>query len=149
MVDGGYQAFSVRPYSRAVVVVVALLPILAGLLVAAGGYLGWSGKLSRNRGTGVRTSATMRSDEAFALGNRVAGLPTMAAGAIGVVAGLAAFAMPTDVGAIVAALIGAAGLVGLVAAGGVLGHRAADTVPEQPAAGCGGCACGAGGCQSA
>lgn len=131
------------------VVVVALLPIVAGLLVAAGGYLGWTGKLTRTRGAGVRTSATLRSDEAFALGNRVAGLPTMAAGAVGVVAGLAAFAMPTDIGAIVAALIGAVGLVGMVAAGGVLGHRAAATVPEPQPASCGGCACGGGGCATA
>lgn len=130
-------------------VVVALIPILAGLLVGLGGYLGWSGRLSRQRAAGVRTSATMRSDEAFVLGNRVAGLPTMAAGVIGIIGGLAALAMPTDAGAVVAAAIGAVGLVGLLAAGGVLGHRVAATVPEPPAAGCGGCACGAGGCAAA
>jgi hypothetical protein len=129
-------------------VVVALIPILAGLLVGTGGYLGWSGRLSRQRAAGVRTSATMRSDEAFALGNRVAGLPTMAAGVIGIVGGLAALAMPTDIGAVVAAAIGGVGLLGLLAAGGMLGHRAAATVPDEPA-GCGGCACGAGGCATA
>lgn len=125
----------------------ALIPLVGGVLVGIGGLLGWRGKLSRQKAAGVRTSATLRSDEAFAVGNRVAGLPTMAAGVVGVVGGLAALAMPTDLGAIMAAAIGILGLLGLLAAGGVLGHRAAAAVPDAPQpAGCGGCACGAGGC---
>lgn len=127
-------------------VVVALIPILGGLLVGIGGCLGWQGKLSRGRSAGVRTPATLRSDEAFAVGNRVAGLPTMAAGAVGIFAGLAAFAMPDDLGSIIAAAIGIVGLLGLLAAGGILGHRAAATVPEPAPPSCSGCACGAGGC---
>lgn len=130
-------------------VVLALIPVLGGLLVGIGGYLGWSGRLSRERRAGVRTAATLRSDAAFAVGNRVAGVPTMAAGFVGVVSGLATLAMPTAVGAIVAATIGVVGLLGLLAAGGVLGHRAAEAVPEPEPAGCGGCACGAGGCAAA
>lgn len=133
-------------------VVVALIPILGGLLVGLGGYLGWSGRLHRDRAAGVRTPATMRSDEAFALGNRVAGVPTMAAGLVAVLAGLAALTMPTAFGTIIAAVIGVVGMLALLAAGGVLGHRAALAVPAATAAeagGCGGCACGAGGCGSA
>ncbi|MGH3432197.1 MAG: SdpI family protein [Thermocrispum sp.] len=130
-------------------VVVALIPIVGGVLVGIGGLLGWRGKLSRDNAAGVRTAATLRSDEAFAIGNRVAGLPTMAAGVVGVVAGLAALAMPDDIGAVLAAVIGILGLLGLVAAGGVLGHRAAATVPEPAPPSCGGCACGAGGCVAA
>lgn len=130
-------------------VVVALIPLIGGLLVGVGGFLGWQGKLSRDRGTGVRTDATLRSDEAFAVGNKVAGIPTMAAGVVGVTGGLAALAMPTPLGTTLAAVFGVVGLLGLLAAGGVLGNRAAAAVPEpaeDAAGGCGGCACGAGGC---
>lgn len=128
-------------------VVVAFIPILAGILVGAGGYLGWRGRLSRDRGTGVRTAATLRNDEAFAVGNKVAGIPTMAAGVVGIAAGVAALAMPTGPGIVIAATIGVLGLLALLTAGGVLGNRAASAVPDAPvAAGCGGCACGAGGC---
>lgn len=128
-------------------VVVAVIPILAGLLVGVGGYQAYRGRLSRQGVGGVRTSATLRSDEAFAAGNRIGGIPTMAAGVIGVGAGLAAFAMPSLLGAVVAAVLGLAGLAGLITAGVVAGNRVAAAVPEPaPAAGCGGCACGAGGC---
>lgn len=128
-------------------VVVALIPLIGGLLVGVGGFLGWRGRLSRGRGTGVRTAATLRSDEAFAVGNKVAGIPTMAAGAIGIAGGLAAIGMPTALGTILAATLGVAGLLVLLAAGGVLGNRAATAVPEpEPQGGCGGCCCGAGGC---
>ncbi|MGH3517669.1 MAG: SdpI family protein [Haloechinothrix sp.] len=130
-------------------IVVALIPILGGILVGLGGFLGWRGRLSRSRAAGVRTAATMRSDEAFGLANKVAGTPTMAAGAVGIVAGVAALLMPTALGTVLAATIGVLGLVLLVGAGGLLGHRAALTVPEPvAAAGCGGCACGSGGCGS-
>lgn len=123
---------------------VALVPILGGILVGVGGFLGWRGLLRRDRGTGVRTEATLRSDEAFAVGNRIAGLPTMAAGVVGIAGGLAALAMPTTIGLIVAAVIGVLGLLALVAAGGVLGNRAAAAVPEPAPVqgGCAGCACG-------
>ncbi len=128
-------------------VVVALIPLIGGLLVGVGGYLGWQGKLSRDRGAGVRTETTLRSDEAFAVANKVAGLPTMAAGAVGIAGGLAALTMPSALGTTLAAVLGVVGLLGLLAAGGVLGNRAAAAVPEPaPAGGCGGCACGAGGC---
>ncbi|MPY97697.1 MAG: hypothetical protein GEU97_06780 [Actinophytocola sp.] len=126
-------------------VVVALIPLIGGLLVGVGGFLGWQGRLSRDRGTGVRTEATLRSDEAFAVGNKVAGLPTMAAGVVGIAGGLAALAMPSALGTTLAAVFSVVGLLGLLAAGGVLGNRAAAAVPEpEPAGGCGGCACGAG-----
>ncbi|MFO7191677.1 MULTISPECIES: SdpI family protein [Thermocrispum] len=129
-------------------VVLALIPIVAGVFVGIGGLLGWRGKLSRDTGAGLRTAATLRSDEAFAVGNRVAALPTMAAGVVGIASGLAALAMPTDAGAIVAAVIGIVGVVGLVYGGGVMGSRAAAAVPEPKPArtGCGGCGCGGGGC---
>lgn len=128
--------------------IVALIPVLGGILVGWGGYLGWRGKLRRTGVAGVRTPATMVSDEAFEVGNKVAGLPTIAAGVVAIVAGLAALAMPTAAGVVIAAALGVVGLVVLVGAGGLLGHRAATAVPETAGqqGGCGGCACGAGGC---
>ncbi|RSD20062.1 SdpI family protein [Amycolatopsis eburnea] len=128
---------------------IALVPVVLGLLVGFGGFLGFRERLTREGGTGVRTEAALRSEEAFKLANRVAGLPTMAGGAIAVLSGLAGLAMPTTGGLISAALAGILAMVLLVMGGGVLGNRAALTVPASaPAApaGCSGCACGAGGC---
>jgi hypothetical protein len=128
---------------------IALVPVVLGLLVGFGGFLGFRERLTREGGTGVRTEAALRSEEAFKLANRVAGLPTMAGGAIAVLTGLAGLAMPTTGGLISAALAGVLAMLVLVMGGGVLGNRAALTVPAPaPAApaGCSGCACGAGGC---
>ncbi|WIY04472.1 SdpI family protein [Amycolatopsis mongoliensis] len=128
---------------------IALVPVVLGLLVGFGGFLGFRERLTREGGTGVRTQAALRSEEAFKLANRVAGLPTMAGGAISVLTGLAGLAMPTTGGLISAALAGVLAMLLLVMGGGVLGNRAALTVPAPaPAApaGCSGCACGAGGC---
>ncbi len=75
-------------------IVLALIPAVLGVLVGWGGFLGWREKLPRSRGAGVRTEATMRSDEAFRVANRVAGLPTMIAGGVGVFSSAAALAMP-------------------------------------------------------
>ncbi|WP_410587480.1 SdpI family protein [Amycolatopsis sp. lyj-23] len=128
---------------------IALVPVVLGLLVGFGGFLGFRERLTREGGTGVRTEAALRSEEAFKLANRVAGLPTMAGGAIAVLTGLAGLAMPTTGGLVSAAIAGVLAMLVLVMGGGVLGNRAALTVPAPaPAApaGCSGCACGAGGC---
>ncbi|MGW3964261.1 SdpI family protein [Amycolatopsis sp. NPDC005003] len=128
---------------------IALVPVVLGLLVGFGGFLGFRERLTREGGTGVRTEAALRSEEAFKLANRVAGLPTMAGGAIAVLTGLAGLAMPTTGGLVSAAVAGVLAMVLLVMGGGVLGNRAALSVPAPaPAApaGCSGCACGAGGC---
>ncbi len=128
---------------------IGLVPIVLGVLVGWGGFLGVRERLSREGGTGVRTQAALRSEEAFKLANRVAGMPTAAGGAIGVLAGLGALAMPTTAGLVAAAFVGLLAMFALVVGGAVLGNRAALTVPAPaPAApaGCSGCACGAGGC---
>ncbi|WP_199428849.1 SdpI family protein [Qaidamihabitans albus] len=124
-------------------IVVALIPAVLGVLVGWGGFLGWRERLPRDRGTGVRTAATLRSDEAFRVANRVAGLPTLVAGAVGLLSGAAALLMPGVWGTFAAVVVGLIGMVLLVAGGGVLGHRAASAVPapSEPA-GCSGCACG-------
>ncbi|MFI5607712.1 SdpI family protein [Amycolatopsis sp. NPDC051903] len=128
---------------------IALVPIVLGLVVGWGGFLGFRERLTRAGGAGVRTEASLRSEEAFKLANRVASVPTLAGGAVGLVAGLAGLATGTAAGLIAAAFVGVLGMFALVVGGGVLGARAALTVPAPaPAApaGCAGCACGAGGC---
>ncbi len=125
--------------------VIALVPIVLGVFVGWGGFLGFREKLPRERGAGVRTAATMRSEEAFRLGNKVAGLPTLTGGVIAVLAGVAALFMPDTFGLLLASFVGVVGMIALVAAGGMLGNRAAATVPEpepEAPAGCSGCACG-------
>ncbi|WAL65638.1 SdpI family protein [Amycolatopsis cynarae] len=123
----------------------ALIPMLLGVVVGWGGLLGWREKLPRDRGAGVRTAATMRSDEAFRIGNKVAGLPTVVGGVAGLLAGIAGLVMPTTAGLVIATLVGLVGMFALVLAGGLLGHRAALAVPapapSAPSA-CAGCACG-------
>ncbi|GAA3534677.1 SdpI family protein [Amycolatopsis ultiminotia] len=128
---------------------IALVPIVLGAVVGWGGFLGVRERLTRAGGTGVRTAASLRSEAAFKLANRVAGIPTLAGGAASIVAGLAGLAMPTTAGLIAASVVGLLGLLAMVLAGARLGARAALTVPAPaPAApaGCSGCACGAGGC---
>lgn len=123
-----------------------MLPVVLGLIgVAFGtiGFLGVRGGLHRNRFFGVRTKASMRDDETFALANKVAGVPNLAAGAIALVAAVATAFNPAA--ALVIGLVGLVGSVVVASAGGVLGHRAAEAMPEQAPAGCGGCAC-AGAC---
>lgn len=123
---------------------VALLPLAVGLVVAVVGVLGFLERLPRNRFGGVRTPATLRDDETFRVGNKVAGLPIAVGGAVGVVGGGVALVM-TGAAAVVVAVVALLGALFIAAAGGVLGHRAAEAVPapapEVPA-GCKGCQCG-------
>ncbi|HSL08422.1 MAG TPA: SdpI family protein [Pseudonocardiaceae bacterium] len=119
------------------------------LLVAGGALvtvslLGWRQRLPRNRFAGVRTPATLRSDAAFIAANRVAAPPVLAAGAVCTAGGALAFATGGPALAVIVGVTGF-GTVGLLIAGGLLGHRVAAAVPP-PEASCSGCACGAGGC---
>lgn len=128
---------------------VSLLPVLLGVLVAWGGVLGLRRKPTRGRGAGVRTEATLRSDEAFRVANRVAGVPTLVGGLIGILGGVAALFMPSTGGLVIAAVVALLGMFALTAGGGVLGHRAAAAIPApepegepcSPCAGCDGAAC--------
>ncbi len=122
-----------------------LVPIVAGLPLLIVGFLGLTGRLPRNRFGGVRTPATLRSDEAFRLGNKVAGMPTMAGGLIGLIAGAVAFSLTSTAGILTVSVIAVVGSLGITAAAGVLGNRAAAALPEpapELPAGCAGCQCG-------
>lgn len=128
----------------------AVQVILCALLVVAGAalvFIGWRGlrgQLPPNRYVGVRTPATMRSEEAFELGNRVGSPAMLAGGAVAILAGVAEPLLSTGFSAALVAVLGIVGAFALMVVGGVLGNRAAEGLPDPiPAAGCGGCA---GGC---
>jgi hypothetical protein len=130
---------------RVVAYLVGAVPVAAGLLIAIVGFLGLRERLARNRFFGVRTSATLCSEQAFRVGNRVAGRPAMMGGLVGIVGGSAGYLMPGTGGLLTGAMIGLVGMLAVTLAAGVLGHRAALVAAEpEPAvpAGCGGCACG-------
>jgi SdpI/YhfL family protein len=123
---------------------IALVPLVVGLVLAAVGTLGFLERLPRNRFGGVRTPATLRDDETFRVGNKVAGLPVAVGGGVGVVGGAVALTL-TGAAALVVALVALTGLAVIATAGGVLGHRAAEAMPEpepELPAGCAGCRCG-------
>jgi hypothetical protein len=128
----------------AMVDAVLLLGMGTGLALGAVGWLGWRGRLRRNRYLGVRTAAAMASDEAFGLANRAAAVPLLAASAVAVLGGSAALAARSPASAAVIAGVTLAGTAGLAVTGGVLGSLAAASLPGVRGAG-GGCGGAAGG----
>ena len=98
--------------------------IVAGGLVALVGLLGRLGRLPRNRLAGVRTSATLRSDRAFEVGNRVAGPAVIVGGVAAMVSGLVALSLPKR-DTLACVLVGVVVMVALAVVGGVRGDRAA------------------------
>jgi hypothetical protein len=124
-------------------VILASVLAAVGVIVAVLGVLGLAERLPMNRVAGVRTAATLRDAETFRIGNRVAGLPILVAGLVGVLGGVLGIALPA--GGLVAGIVAAAGMVAIASAGGIIGHKAALAVPEpepELPAGCAGCACG-------
>jgi uncharacterized membrane protein len=109
---------------------VGWLYVVAGICLAAVGWLGWQARLRRNSIAGVRTSATMRNDEAFRVGNRAAGPATVAAGFVAVLTGVAVMSGVGGQGAASAVpLVGAALILALAVLAGVRGHQAARRSP--------------------
>lgn len=103
--------------------------VVVGVALLAVALLGAGSRLRRNRFAGVRTAATLRSEDAFAVANRVAAPLIGAAGAVGAVGGaMLLVGGPAGVVAVVLAVtvIGVLVLTGL---GGMLGDRAATAVP--------------------
>ncbi|MPZ64236.1 MAG: hypothetical protein GEU83_01470 [Pseudonocardiaceae bacterium] len=109
---------------------------VAGLALVSVAVLGWRGLLPRNRVAGVRTPASLRSDAAFRVANRVAAPPLGAAGVVCATGGALCFTTTGAVLAVIAGVTGA-GTLTLVVAGGVLGNRAAEAVHDG--ASCAGC----------
>lgn len=109
-------------------VVAGVVLVLAGLLVVWVAIRSWQGRLSRNYVAGVRTSATMRSDEAFLAANKVAAPFSLVAGVLFAVTGVVAAVVPIHI-AVVVILAGVVLAGVLVVIGGVKGVRAARAVP--------------------
>lgn len=129
--------------------VLLLLAALCGVI----GLRGRAGTLTRDGRTGVRTPASMASDEAFRVANRVAAPVTLGAAAIAAVLALLILVLTlSTVMVVIAFVAGIAAAFALLVTAGVLGDRAARHVPiparkpESGGAGCGGCGCGGGGC---
>ncbi|MGH3985268.1 MAG: SdpI family protein [Pseudonocardiaceae bacterium] len=130
--------------SASALLCVVLLSAGGGLITV--GVLGWRQRLPRNRFAGVRTPATLRSDAAFIAANRVAALPVLAAGAVCAAGGGLALGADGWALTVIVAVAGA-GAVGLLLAGGLLGHRVAAAIPA-PTGGCAGCTCSGAGCST-
>jgi hypothetical protein len=123
---------------------VGLLVAATGLLTV--GLLGWQQRLPRNRFAGIRTPATLRSDAAFIAANRVAAPPVLAAAVVCAAGGAITFGAEGSTLPVLVGMTGA-GTVGLLLAGGLLGHRVATAMPAPPAGG-EGCACSGGHCSA-
>jgi len=113
--------------------VVAAALLLAGVALLVVAALGGRGRLPRNRFAGVRTAATLRSQEQFALANRVAAAPLGAAGAVGVAGGGAALLAGSGTAGWVLVALAGIGVLVLAGIGGALGDRAAATHPASTA----------------
>lgn len=131
--------------------ITAVLLALA-LLCGMTAWRSFAGSLTRQGRLGVHSPAALASDKAFDLANRVAAPIVTGAGAIAaVLVLLLALAGPSTAVVLVVGGIGIVGCIGLLICAGVLGDRAARTVPvpaRAPAgqSGCGGCGCGGAGC---
>jgi uncharacterized membrane protein len=132
-----------------VLVLAAAALVVVGAVLLVVGVLGWRGALRRNRFVGVRTAATMGSEDAFRVGNRVAGPAVCGAGTVAVLGGVAGWAAPSATAGWTVFGIAAVGTLALLVAGGVVGSAAAARQAHTEPAACAGCACGGGGCLAA
>ncbi|MFI6599628.1 SdpI family protein [Nonomuraea sp. NPDC050536] len=112
-------------------IILPLVLVLGGLALGVVGYLGLAGRLPRNNVAGVRTAATMRSDTAFRVANKVAGVPALAGGGVGLAGAVTAWLLPTDEGVFLAVIVAVAGMLALTVTGAVMGVRAATAVTDQ------------------
>ncbi|MGH3632344.1 MAG: SdpI family protein [Sciscionella sp.] len=127
--------------------VVLIVDVALGAPLLLIGVLGLRGRIAEHGRLGVRSAAATRDSAHFRLANRAAGAPWLVAGAIAGLAGLLALVLPHNATVLTVGVIGLLAAVGLSAAGGALGHRAAAALPvARPA--CTGCVCSTsdGGC---
>ncbi len=108
--------------------------VMFAVMAGAGLSLMWiarsaaSGKLKRNAVAGIRTRKTMASEEAWRAAHVRAKTPTLIAGIVSLLGGVAAL-LPIGVGAMMTAVMVATGITFvLVIYGAVVGGRAADEV---------------------
>jgi hypothetical protein len=144
---------AVSTASLALTIPLAVVLLLLAALSGTVGLRGRAGTLTRDGRMGVRTPASMASDEAFGVANRVAAPVALGAAAIAALLAVLILVLPvSSVAVLILFVVALAAVFGLLVMAGVLGDRAARHVPipaRQPAAGgagCGGCGCGGGGC---
>ena len=118
----------------AVIAVFALVLAVGSLGV---GVAGLTGALRRNRWAGVRSPETLRSDETFAVANKVAAPGYLGAGAILAATGVIGL-LVGDWGFLFA-LFGIIVALLVVSAAGGMALQAARAVPTPDAGGCGCC----------
>ncbi|MEV0237279.1 SdpI family protein [Nonomuraea sp. NPDC050786] len=111
--------------------VLPLLLVFTGLAAGVVGCLGLAERLPRNNVAGVRTPSTMRSDRAFRVANKAAGVPTLTGGGVALAGAVAAWLLPTEEGALTAVIVAVAGMLALTILGGVMGVRAVRTAAGQ------------------
>lgn len=131
--------------SAAAVVTVAsgLLMVVVGIAMIVVAELGRTGRLRRNAYTGIRTPATMRSDETWSAAHRAGFGPTAAGGVVSVVSGIVAIVLAIADGealpAVVVVLVGAGllstGAIAGVVAGVAAARRVGNDLPSDPTGG--------------
>lgn len=110
-------------------IVASVVITLVGVGLAGMGVLSGRGRLPRNSFAGVRTRASMRSEEAFRAANRVAAPLTVAGGAVLVLIGIVSAFLPTRAAA--ACILGGVVAAGaLCVVGGVLGSAVAKRMTD-------------------
>ena len=116
--------------------VVAVVLFILAVVVAAIGVAALAERLPRNRWVGIRTAGTLRDEDAFRLGNRVAAPAILASALILAIGGFAAvafegaFAAVATLAAVVAAFV-------IAGYGASIGARVAVPAPPEQTGDCG------------
>jgi len=121
-------------------VVLGAVLVLVGAALGAVAVTGARGTLRRNRFAGVRTAATLSSEQTFAAANRVAAPLVGAAAVVAIAGGAATLARPDVLLGVILLVVTVLGVLVLAGIGGALGDRAARLVEDEPAPCAGACA---------
>ncbi len=122
-------------------VVFAVIALVLAVFWAGVGTGGLLGLIKRNRWFGVRSDETMRSAEAFELGNKAAAPGFLCAALILAIGGVLGFGGDWGFAFAIASIVLGFAVAAFAAAFGV---RVAATVPEPESAGCGSGCCSGG-----
>ena len=113
--------------------------VLVGAALAVVGILGLAARLPRNRWAGVRTPASLVSDGAFIVANRVSGPGIVVSGVLVALAGAAVAGLEGLPRVVVTVLLLCGGVAVMIAAGALGARAAAAAPPLAPHARCADC----------
>lgn len=114
-----------------IIAISTALPLLAaGVLIVWTAYRAHRETLPRNFWIGIRTAATLRSDDAWRAGHAAAAVP-LSVGGIGLIVAAAAAVFAGEEHAVVAAMAGCAWVVVWLIIGSVAAGKAASRVPQN------------------